>query len=103
MTSHLRLTVFIDYQNAYRCARDAFFPNPQSARDGHLRTMELGRLIENRDDPDGTPTAFPKCGCTQAAEPESRKFRYSKFEEQRSSLGRRPKPELSSIIGIMTC
>ena len=55
MTSPLRLTVFIDYQNAYRCARDAFFPNPQSGRDGHLRPVEVGRLIENRGDPDGTP------------------------------------------------
>jgi len=65
MTNPLSPTVFIDYQNAYRCALDAFFRNPQSGRDGHLKPMKLGRLIENRGDPDGTPTAFPKCGCTQ--------------------------------------
>ena len=49
------LALFIDYQNAYRCARDAFFPNPQSGRDGHLKPMELGLLIESRGDLDGTP------------------------------------------------
>ena len=31
MTNPLRLTVFIDYQNADKCARDAFSPTPNPA------------------------------------------------------------------------
>lgn len=52
------LVLFIDYQNAYRRARDVFFPGSQSGRDGHLRPMELGRLIAGRGGPDGTPYAL---------------------------------------------
>ena len=50
-----RLVLFIDYQNAYRRARNVFFPNPQSGRDGHLKPMDLGQLIANRGGPGGTP------------------------------------------------
>ena len=53
MTTPERLILFIDYQNAYRRARSVFFPNPQSGRDGHLKPMELGRLIANRGGSDG--------------------------------------------------
>lgn len=58
MTTPQRLVLFIDYQNAYRRARDVFFPNPQSGRDGHLKPMELGRLIEGRGGPGGTSYAL---------------------------------------------
>ena len=54
----LRLVLFIDYQNAYRRARDVFFPNPQSGRDGHLKPMDLGRLIERRGGPGGVSYAL---------------------------------------------
>ena len=45
--------LFIDYQNAYRRARNVFFPNPQSGIDGHLKPMALGQLIANRGGSDG--------------------------------------------------
>ena len=54
MTTPQRLVLFIDYQNAYRCARNVFFPNPQSGRDGHLKPMDLGQLIAGRGAEDGT-------------------------------------------------
>ena len=46
--------LFIDYQNAYRRARDVFFPTPHSGRDGHLNPTDLGRLIANRGGSGGT-------------------------------------------------
>ena len=49
------LVLFIDYQNAYRCARDVFSPILGPAEDGHLKPMELGRLIASRGGPGGTP------------------------------------------------
>ena len=55
MTTPLRLVLFIDYQNAYRRAHGVFFPNSQSGRDGHLKPMELGRLIASRGSSGGTP------------------------------------------------
>ena len=36
MTTPLRIALFIDAQNAYRRARDRFFPNPQSNVDGQF-------------------------------------------------------------------
>ena len=54
MTTPLRLVLFIDYQNAYRRASGVFFPNSQSGRDGHLKPMELGRLIASRGSSGGT-------------------------------------------------
>lgn len=58
MTTPRSLMLFIDYQNAYRRARDVFFPGSQSGRDGHLKPMELGQLIVSRGGPDGTPYAL---------------------------------------------
>lgn len=55
MMTPRRLVLFVDYQNAYRRARDVFFPGSQSGRDGHLNPVELGRLIAGRGGPDGTP------------------------------------------------
>ena len=55
MTTPQRLVLFIDAQNAYRRARDVFFPNPQSGRDGHFKPMDLGRLIASRGGPSSTP------------------------------------------------
>ena len=61
MTTPERLILFIDYQNAYRRARSVFFPNPQSGRDGHLKPMELGRLIANRVVRTAGPTLSLRC------------------------------------------
>ena len=58
MTTPPRLVLFIDYQNAYRRARSAFFPSPQSGRDGHSNPMDLGRLVANRGGPGGTSYAL---------------------------------------------
>ena len=58
MTTPLRLALFIDAQNAYRRVRAAFFPSPQSGRDGQFDPMELGRLIASRGGPNGTLCAL---------------------------------------------
>ena len=42
MTTPLRIALFIDAQNAYRRARDRFFPNPQSNVDGQFDPIKLG-------------------------------------------------------------
>ena len=55
MTTPLRLSLFIDGQNAYRRARALFFPNAQSGRDGQFHPMDLGRLIAGRGGPNGAP------------------------------------------------
>ena len=48
MTTPLRLALFIDAQNAYRRARDRFFPNPQSNVDGQFDPVKLGQLITSK-------------------------------------------------------
>lgn len=55
MTTPLRLSLFIDGQNAYRRARAVFFPNTQSGTDGQFRPMDLGRLVAGRGGPHGVP------------------------------------------------
>ena len=58
MTTSRHLVLFIDYQNADRHPRDVFFPGSQSGKDGHLKPIELERLIAGRGGPDGTPHAL---------------------------------------------
>ena len=55
MTTPLRIALFIDAQNAYRQARDRFFPNPQSSVDGQFDPVKLGQLIASRGGPGGMP------------------------------------------------
>ena len=51
MTTPLRLALFIDAQNAYRRARDRFFPHPQSNVDGQFDPVKLGQLITSKGGP----------------------------------------------------
>ena len=46
-----RVTVFIDGQNAYNCARAAFFPLVRARHftDGQFNPMALGELLAARD------------------------------------------------------
>lgn len=46
-----RVTVFIDGQNVYNCARAAFFPHARGRHftDGQFDPMALGRLLASRD------------------------------------------------------
>ena len=53
MTTLLRLALFIDAQNAYRRARERFFPNPQSGVDGQFDPVKLGQLIASKGGPGG--------------------------------------------------
>ena len=55
MTTPRRLVLFIDYQNAYRCARDVFFPGSPDKRQGHLSPMDLGQRIASRGGPGNIP------------------------------------------------
>ena len=58
MTTPLRIALFIDAQNAYRRARDRFFPNPQSNVDGQFDPVKLGQLIASRGGPGGMPCSL---------------------------------------------
>ena len=58
MTTPLRIALFIDAQNAYRRARDRFFPNPQSNVDGQFDPIKLGQLIASRGGPGGLPCSL---------------------------------------------
>ena len=58
MTTPLRIALFIDAQNAYRRARDRFFPNPQCNVDGQFDPINLGQLIASRGGPDGLPCSL---------------------------------------------
>ena len=58
MTTPLRIALFIDAQNAYRRARDRFFPNPQSNVDGQFDPIKLGQLIARRGGPGGMPCSL---------------------------------------------
>jgi len=40
-----RMVVFIDYQNTYKGARDAFFQGSASGRDGQVHPLALGNVI----------------------------------------------------------
>lgn len=44
-----RLILFVDYQNAYKSAREAFYPSASSHTDGQFNPMALGRLIVEMD------------------------------------------------------
>lgn len=46
-----RVTIFIDGQNVYNCARTAFFPHRRDHHftDGQFDPMALGRLLASRD------------------------------------------------------
>jgi uncharacterized LabA/DUF88 family protein len=48
-----RLALFVDAQNAYMCARDAFFTRDAYPNAGQFDPMALGRLIAARDRGDG--------------------------------------------------
>lgn len=58
MTTPLRLALFIDAQNAYRRARERFFPNPESGVDGQFGPAKLGHLIANRGGPGGAACSW---------------------------------------------
>ena len=58
MVTPLRLALFIDAQNAYRQARDRFFPDFQSYVDGQFDPVKLGELIANRGGPGGMPCSL---------------------------------------------
>ena len=58
MTTPLRIALFIDAQNAYRRARDRFFPNPQSNVDGQFDPIKLGQLIASRGGPGSMPCSL---------------------------------------------
>ena len=58
MPDPLRLTLFIDAQNAYRRARSLFFPHVVSGRHGQFDPMKLGQLIADRPEPDGSPCSL---------------------------------------------
>ncbi len=53
MTTPLRLALFVDAQNAYRRARERFFPNPQSGVDGQFDPIKMGQLIASKGGPGG--------------------------------------------------
>ncbi|MBI2858147.1 MAG: NYN domain-containing protein [Chloroflexi bacterium] len=50
----LRLMVFIDAQNAYRGAREAFFPLDSPHTDGQVDPMKVGHLLESKGGPPDT-------------------------------------------------
>ena len=54
MTEPLKLVLFIDGQNAYRGARDSFFPGGGPAIYGQFNPLRLGELIAARGGPGGT-------------------------------------------------
>ena len=58
MVTPLQLALFIDAQNAYRRARDRFFPNPQSSIEGQFDPVKLGQLIASRGGPGGMPCSL---------------------------------------------
>ena len=43
-----RVVVFLDYQNVYHRARDAFFPSDVAAREGQVDPLALGHLLTGR-------------------------------------------------------
>lgn len=50
------MVVFIDYQNTYRGARDAFFPESASGRDGQIHPLALARVIARARNENGIET-----------------------------------------------
>ena len=53
MVEPLRLVLFIDAQNAYRGARDSFFPHGGPSARGQFNPMQVGELIAARGGPGG--------------------------------------------------
>ena len=53
VSSDLRLSLFIDVQNTYRGAREAYFNNSGPSVSGQFDPEKLGSLIETRDGPNG--------------------------------------------------
>lgn len=53
MPNSLRLVLFIDAQNAYRGARDSFFPDGGPSVLGQFNPMQVGALIAARGGPGG--------------------------------------------------
>ncbi len=51
MTDPLKLVLFIDAQNAYRGARNSFFPNSCPSSYGQFNPLRLGELIAARGGP----------------------------------------------------
>ena len=70
MTTPLRIALFIDAQNAYRRARDRFFPNPQSNVDGQFDPIKLGQLIASRGGPGSLPCSLSDVRLLRSAGPE---------------------------------
>ena len=54
MAEPLRLALFIDAQNAYRGARDSFFPSGGQSVYGQFSPKRMGEIIAERGGPDGT-------------------------------------------------
>lgn len=50
-----RMVVFVDYQNTYKCAREAFCPDTRSGRDGHIHPLALGKVISMLRNDNGHP------------------------------------------------
>jgi len=53
MTQPLKLILLIDGQNAYRGARDSFFPDGGPAIYGQINPLRLGEIIAARGGPGG--------------------------------------------------
>ena len=70
MTTPPRIALFIDAQNAYRRARDRFFPNPQSNVDGQFDSIKLGQLIASRGGPGSMPCSLSDVRLLRSAGPE---------------------------------
>lgn len=51
-----RMVVFIDYQNTYRGARDAFFPDSPNNRDGQVHPLALANILCRMRQENGLPT-----------------------------------------------
>ena len=54
MAEPLRLALFVDAQNAYRGARDSFFPSGGLSAHGQFSPVLLGQMIAERGGPGGT-------------------------------------------------
>ena len=54
MAEPLRLALFVDAQNAYRGARDSFFPSGGLSAHGQFSPVQLGQMIAERGGPGGT-------------------------------------------------
>ena len=52
MTDHLKLSLFIDAQNAYRGARTSFFSDTSPSVSGQFNPAKLATLIESRGGPE---------------------------------------------------